>query len=213
MRSSVTQLTVLCLLALGPSSLTSAADSFDPETHFPEDSYLYVSADIGGLRRAFSKTPLGTILCHPEIRAGLGALPDMLLEMVRSRTEMVTQMLQMDLFEVLDLFAGRVTLASSMAGKERGAELYLALELGSKKKELVGLVAKLTQFATAMQIMKKETSDARIDEKPVRVFRLQGGDVKLHLAVLEKHLLVVVARDLEPLLARLGKESARGPSR
>ena len=186
------------VLAFSAAILSAAP--FDPEEHFPKESLYFLSVDAGVLREGFRSSPFGKLLFHPGVEKAFAGARDKLLEKIRSETTELTSMTGLDIFQILNLFSGKVALTVPAINMLQGPQLIVSADLGAKRKEIEALVARLgSAFVAATG--GGELSTAEVKGVQVTTWPVQFGPSIQH-AILGETLVFSVGESMETVIGR-----------
>ena len=188
------------LLTALSATLLAAAPAFDPEEHFPKSSLYFASIDAGALREGFRGSPFGKLLFHPGVEKAFEGARKQLLERIRSETTELTSVTGLDLPQLLDLFTGKISVSVPSVDLLQGPKLIVSADLGSKRKEIEALVARLgSAFSAATG--GGEPSTAEVKGVQVTTWPIQFGPSFQH-AILGETLVFSLGEGMESVIDR-----------
>jgi len=187
---------------------------FVPEECFLADTSLYASIrSVDGLKKGLASTPAGRLLMHPGFLAALGKLPQMGRDLLRAGGGEFTRITGMDPLEALDLLKGEISLSFSGMDSRGMPRIAVAIELGPRRKEILGLFEKLDRqvlsFQEGRELPSLEAGNHRAVLWPA------GRDGALARAVLGTHLVLAFPSEGLSPIARLfdGTQKPGGDAR
>jgi hypothetical protein len=191
-----------------PSTLpgASAAD-FDPEAHFPRDTYLFALIDLKELREGFRESAIGKLLAHPAFAPALEALPALFRSEreLRDGLDAFEQAVGLDPLAFAKLFEGELALTVPSVDPRYGPGMLLSVRLGSKRREILATVERFG--ALFLQGTRGgSATTAQVEGHTVTAWPVDYGP-SLRYVTLGDHLVFGVGPDLEGAIRRFeGKE-------
>jgi prepilin-type processing-associated H-X9-DG protein len=190
----------------------NAPKRFEPEKHFPPEPLLYLSIhNVPRLKERLSGTLLGRIMTHPGWQRAFGGLG----AKIKKQSEEVSNSMQAltgkTSAELLGLLTGEVALMVRGQGQpdslamEMGA---LAIELGDKADEILGVVSRLKSSF-------EEASGQKLEGEPIKGFDATVWPTPLGSivhAVLGTHLVVASSHELFESIATAYSEGNKSQS-
>jgi hypothetical protein len=197
---------VTAAFVLMPLTLHGAPRAFDSESHFPQGCFMYVSLDVGALRKGREETPLGRIITHPGLRRALGHLPELPAEQIRHEMREFTEAMGKDPIEVFQLLTGEVALAITGIDRRHGPKMFVSVDLGANKKEILALVERLGPLLL-QTTGGGEPQTTKLKGRVVTTWPFRGGP-SAHDTILEGHLLFGIGQDIASVIDRFDAQGA-----